>query len=155
MGSNRQPKPKPPFAKPIKRKAKPKPKPKPKPKSKPKKVAKDSKGKFIGGNNSNPEGGRAHDQTKKTAKTAMEQFLAAIERVEKKTGKNLFDHFVERALKNDTIMIALMKKRLPDLKAIEALVAEVPVDDETALAIQRKLRARFRFVQNETKQEDQ
>jgi len=38
----------------------------------------------------------------------------AIREVEKEKDKSLFKHFVERAYRNDAVLVALVKKLLPD-----------------------------------------
>jgi len=69
----------------------------------------------------------------------------AIERVEKKKSKSLLEAFAEQAYDNSAIMTALMKKLLPDLKAIEGLVAtfESSMSDEMAKLLQDKLKERY------------
>lgn len=46
----------------------------------------------------------------------IEALRKAIKTVEKKEKKKLLRHFVERALTNDNVLIALMKKLVPDIK---------------------------------------
>jgi len=71
----------------------------------------------------------------------------AIKVVEGSRGKKkkLLVAFVEQAYDNPAIMVALMKKLLPDLKAIEGMIAtfESSMTDKTAAAIQDKLKERF------------
>jgi hypothetical protein len=50
---------------------------------------------------------------------ARKELEAAIKAVEKKKGKNLLQHFVEQAFTDRQVLIAVMKKWLPDLKAVE------------------------------------
>ena len=46
----------------------------------------------------------------------------AISKVSKAKGKKLWTHFVERAYEEDSVLIALSKKILPDLRHIEGAV---------------------------------
>lgn len=45
-----------------------------------------------------------------------------IRTVEKADGKSLLEHFVKQAFKSDRVLIAVVKKLLPDLKAVESSV---------------------------------
>lgn len=69
---------------------------------------------WIKGQTGNPNG------RPKTGVAELEQLRAAIKRVSKKEGKDLFTHFVERAYENDGVLAALMKKIIADMKHIEA-----------------------------------
>ena len=74
-----------------------------------KRVGRDEKtGKFLSGNNF---GGNRN--------CYKEELMEAVKRQEDRTGKLLFDRFVEMAFTNRMVMIALMKKFIPDLKNIE------------------------------------
>lgn len=53
-------------------------------------------------------------------KPEIEQLRKAIAAVEKKEGKKLLEHFVCQAFKNDNVLVALMKKVLPDKKQVDA-----------------------------------
>ena len=52
---------------------------------------------------------------------AAEELREAIKKVEKRKRKKLFTHFVERAYENDKVLIALMKKVIPDKKEYELI----------------------------------
>jgi hypothetical protein len=54
-----------------------------------------------------------------------EQLEAAIKAVEKQRKIKMLNHFVRRALENDAVLIALMKKVLPDMKHVDSKV-ELP-----------------------------
>jgi len=43
----------------------------------------------------------------------------AIQKVEKQKGINILEHFVDRAMRNDTVLVALLKKLVPDRQNIE------------------------------------
>jgi len=47
-------------------------------------------------------------------KPEIEELRKAIKAVEKRKGKKLLEHFVERAYKNDSALVALVKKLVPD-----------------------------------------
>lgn len=49
-------------------------------------------------------------------KPEIEELRKAIKAVEKKEGKKLLEHFVGQAFRNDNVLVALMKKVLPDKK---------------------------------------
>jgi len=69
-------------------------------------------------------------------------FIAAIKKVEKKTKVNLLRHFIERALKDDTVLINVMRKLLPDLKSLDALIGVVEdrMEPDEAIKIREALR---------------
>ncbi len=73
----------------------------------------DKKGRFGANNNANPNG--------RPRNSEIDEFRAAIARVQKQQDRiPIFDHFVEEAYKDNTVLIALMRKMLPDLKMVEA-----------------------------------
>ncbi len=79
-------------------------------------------------------------------KFSIAELTNAIASVENRPDKKkLLVRFVEQAYKNPTVMIALMKKLLPDLKAVETTVTgfESSMSDEMAKSIRVKLRARL------------
>ena len=53
-------------------------------------------------------------------KPEIEELRKAIELVQKKRGKKLLVHFVERAFEDDEVLKALAKKIVPDLSAVDA-----------------------------------
>lgn len=55
--------------------------------------------------------------------------------------KDFYRHVVERAFVNDAVLIALMKKFVPDLKSYQGIITtfEASMDDELAKTIQQKL----------------
>lgn len=80
-------------------------------------------------------------------KFSIAELWDAIRQVEKtKNKKKILISFVEQAYNNPTIMIALMKKLLPDLRSIEGTLGlfESTMDDDVAKAIQDKLRERYK-----------
>ena len=96
-----------------------------------------SAGQFQKGVSGNPAG------APKKPNTNLDMLLHAVHRVEAKKGKLLLDHFVEQAYVNPAVLIALMKKIHPDLKAIEmsgGLESRMP--DAEVKAIRDKLRKR-------------
>jgi hypothetical protein len=52
-------------------------------------------------------------------KAFVEQLRDAITKVAKKKGRTLMEHAVERAYVDDMVLVALMKKLLPDLSETE------------------------------------
>ena len=49
----------------------------------------------------------------------IQELREAIKKSEKKRDKTLFEHFIERAFESDKVLIALMKKIIPDQKNSE------------------------------------
>ena len=45
----------------------------------------------------------------------LDELKIAIRTVEKRRKKKLLEHFIDRAFKNDTVLIALLKKFVPDI----------------------------------------
>jgi len=78
-------------------------------------------------------------------------FIAAIKKVEKKTKVNLLRHFIERALKDDTVLINVMRKLLPDLKSLDALIGVVEdrMEPEEAVKIREALRRGMGVIREE------
>lgn len=100
------------------------------------KVTRALDGKFLRGVSGGP--GRP-----KLGETSLDKLLQAIHRVEDKKNKHLLDYYIERCFKNDQVLISVMKKLLPDLQSISALVIDQQMSDELALDIQKKLQKRF------------
>lgn len=76
---------------------------------------------------------------------SIAELWRAIGVVEKRKHKKLLERFAEQAFDEPQLMTSIMKKLLPDLKAIEGLVAtfESSMSDELAKSIQDKLKERF------------
>lgn len=104
-------------------------------------IARTSDGKFGKGVCGNPEGRPKGSRNK----YSIADLHDAIKGVEEEKGKKLLTHFVEQAFEDKNVLVALMKKMLPDLKSVEALVADFrsAMDDEMAEAIRNKLLERF------------
>jgi len=101
-------------------------------------VKRNEKGQIVKGSKSNspgrPKG--THDK--------LGKLLQAVARVETKLKKNLLDHFVTRAFKSDTVLIAMMKKMHPDLKSIEQVTfAGDATSDKEAAKWREEFRERF------------
>lgn len=60
--------------------------------------------------------GQSGNPNGRPPKPEIEELRKAIAAVEKNEGKKLLEHFVQRAFKNDNVLVALMKKVLPDKK---------------------------------------
>jgi len=76
-------------------------------------VLRDEHGRILPGQSLNP-GGRPRDM-----RTAQAKLHKALKRVEKQTGKKFLEHYIKQAFKDRTMAIALLKKLVPDLKAVE------------------------------------
>ena len=64
---------------------------------------------FKKGQSGNPNGRPKGSKNKVTS-----ELYDAIKAIEKEKGKALFKHFVERGYKNDKVLIALIRKLVPD-----------------------------------------
>ncbi len=106
------------------------------------KPKRDSQGHILPGECGNPNG-----RPKGSAnRYSLPDFWHAIQKVENQKGrKKLLEHFIERAYVEDSVLVALMKKLLPDLKSIEGFMAtfESSMTDELAKSIQDKLRKKY------------
>lgn len=72
---------------------------------------------FVKGVCANPKGRPKGSKAKFTLLALTE----AIKRAEVKDGFNLFDYFIERARENDAVLLALLKKFIPDAETVEEL----------------------------------
>jgi hypothetical protein len=72
------------------------------------KVQRDKKGRFVKGYPGKPKGARSA--------FSLEVLQEAIRKVEKEEKKSLFEHFVRQAFKDNNILIAVMRKFIPDRK---------------------------------------
>ena len=75
-------------------------------------VERDEKGRFLRGHSGNPLGN--------TKNRGIEDMLEAIRRAEKSKGENFWDHVIDRAYKDDRVMIEVLRKLVPDRKAVES-----------------------------------
>ena len=71
----------------------------------------DKKGRFGVGNNANPKGNNQF--------TSLVPLIKALKRHGKKQKQDFWDMVAHRAWMNDTILIAILKKLLPDVHATE------------------------------------
>lgn len=68
------------------------------------------------GESGNPSGKKEGTLNHETRlETISDDIQASINRIEKKRNESLLDHFVERAFNNDGVLVAVMKKIMPDL----------------------------------------
>lgn len=58
----------------------------------------------------------------KGIRSEAEKLRQAVKKVEKERGVDFYQHFCERALEDNHILIALMKKLVPDMKQIDSEV---------------------------------
>ena len=75
---------------------------------------------FIPGRSGNPNG--------RPKNPAANELRKAIIKVQKGEDCTLLEHFVIRAYKNDSVLIAVVKKLLPDLKTVETNIFEDGTD---------------------------
>ena len=79
-------------------------------------IVRDSKGRFIKGYSGNPAGN--------TKNRGIEQLVQAIKKVEEKHGIDYFEEIVERSRTDSVLTAALLRKLVPDRKAIEAEIKQ-------------------------------
>lgn len=106
-------------------------------------VKRTSEGKFVKGSIGNPNGRPKGSKNK----YSLAELFNAIKVVESRKGrKPLLQHFVEQAYDDHGVLIALMKKLLPDLRAVEGVFADFrdTMDKEMANDIRNKLMERFK-----------
>ena len=84
--------------------------------------------KYPKGVSGNPRG------RKKGSFDLLPVLMKAVRKVDKTEAKELLVHFVERAFVNDAVLIALMKKILPDKKEVSS-DPENPIDPPVFLNI--------------------
>lgn len=72
---------------------------------------------FVKGKSGNP-GGRKRDD----ARALLE---AAIHRYERKHKVDFFDYVVLRAVKDNAVLVALLRKLVPDLKQVDANIGQL------------------------------
>ncbi len=75
-------------------------------------------GSWKAGQSGNPKG-------RPKGKSVTVQLERAIKRVEKNHNIRLIDHFVERSYVSDVVLIALMKKLLPDKRFTEKELQDI------------------------------
>jgi hypothetical protein len=80
-------------------------------------VKRNNKGQWVKGQSGNPNG--------RAPKPEVEELRKAIKAVEEQKDKKLLEHFVERAYRNDAVLVALIKKFIPD-KAQQDISFENP-----------------------------
>lgn len=113
-------------------------------KVKAKRVLRDEGGKLLPGTRGISKGRPVETNTK------LSILLRSIQRVEEKLSKKkgkqirLLDHFVLQAFRDNSVLIAVMKKLCPDLKSVEVQAGlGTEMADGMAEGIQKKLRERY------------
>lgn len=95
------------------------------------------------GESGNPDGRPKGARNRVT----QDEFIAALRKVERRRRINLLERYFERALKSDTVLVSVMKKIIPDLKALDMrldlLVMQNKLTSGEAGSIREKLAARF------------
>jgi hypothetical protein len=108
-----------------------------------KKIVRSVKGRFVPGVCPNPEG-----RPKGATSVSMDTLRKAIQNVEKRKHKDIYEHFVEQAFKDKYVLVALMKKLIPDLKAIsvEGSLDRGGMTEEEAKQISQVFKERFKAI---------
>lgn len=65
------------------------------------------------------KGNKLGNRAGRPKKPEIEELRRAIKAVEKNHDKTVLEHFVERSYTNDNVLVALMKKMVPDIKQID------------------------------------
>jgi len=74
------------------------------------KLVRDEKGRFVKGHITNPKGGRP-----KGSLDFISQLKSELKKVEKEKGFSLIEHAVRKAYTNPQVLIAMLKKIIPDM----------------------------------------
>ena len=72
-----------------------------------------------------------------------DELHTAMRRVERKKGKTVMEHFCEQAFEDTTVVVSLLRKLCPDLKAVQIESIANAMTDERAAQIQKELKERF------------
>jgi hypothetical protein len=67
---------------------------------------------------------------------AIKELNEIIKTVEKRKQKKLFTHFVNRAYQEDKVLVALMKKLVPDLRSVD--IQGGGLDGDFTITVSRK-----------------
>jgi len=97
---------------------------------------------FQKGESGNPAGRKKGSKNKPFT---VDDLMKAIRKVGRKNSKRLLEHLVEQAYSDNTVLLGLFKKLMPDLKQVDILsiLATTELDDANDQAIQDKLRQRI------------
>lgn len=109
-----------------------------------KQILRNSKGQLLPGSAPLSPGGR-----RPLGKSNLDKLLQSIARVESAKNKNLVDHYVLRAYKNDNVLCSLMRKLFPDLQAVGIKEMKSELDEQDCKDIQNVLRERFNIIEKE------
>ena len=77
---------------------------------------------FKKGNNYGNRKGKPKGAKNKVTNEIREKIESALEKAANNKGTELYDHLANEAFKDNRMMIALLNKIVPDLKAIEASI---------------------------------
>ena len=90
------------------------------------------------------------------SKPEIDDLRAALDKVKEEQNLSLLEHLVRRAYEDNSVLIALARKLLPDLKSTDlAVTAETISQTPQSLAEEKKLlEARFKRIQAVEKAED-
>jgi hypothetical protein len=104
------------------------------------------RGAWSPGESGNPNGRPRNALTLQELATAIRAVEKRKDPTSKKKRSSLIEHFIERAYINDTLLLGLFKKFIPDLSSFDAFigVCEDRLNEDTAKSIRKKLKERFK-----------
>lgn len=105
------------------------------------------KGAWTAGQSGNPDGRPENTLTLQELATAIREVeKEAVEKGKKDKRGSLIKHFVRRAYINDTLLLGLFKKFIPDLASFQAFLGACDdrLSEDTAKRIRKKLKNRLK-----------
>ncbi|MBN2457295.1 MAG: hypothetical protein JXB29_12295 [Sedimentisphaerales bacterium] len=108
------------------------------------KNGRDSKGRFAIGNPGNPKG--------RPKKPEIDALRVALKKAAEKYDKTLLDHAIERAYTDNNVLIAILRKLLPDLRSVEqninTEVEQCPITEAEEVKLLQARLARLQALQD-------
>lgn len=90
----------------------------------------------------------------KLGDSKLDHLLKAVRKVESEENENLLEHFIRQGFHDNHVLIAVLKKLHPDLKAIEATITAAESEEDAAKAAIMREHFRKLFSGTYISQED-